>query len=323
MNGMYNWYVNENASPQDVYSIDLGRDGIALCNVYQLTGDQTLLEDIRALADAVDGWINGDQLTSQSIPHTKINLARHIVTGGTRTPALYGELSSFMAMASVLLGEPRYIEKMKKVCDMLLRAYPDFDYYGHTTSSRSARFLMTLLTVHLSGAGDYTDMINEQIDYLDSLRTPCGGIYSEDNITFEKNIHTGNGESGITAPWENDRISDQLYCVNNALAALSLLMYAPKDGKLHTDKGLRLFESLLDYVTKIQIVSSDGRFNGGWMRAFSMTHGEYYGMDADILWSSYCIMAGWTMGMIPLAILSRLTNECPYLIKKEIENHAE
>ena len=52
-----------------------------------------------------------------------------------------------------------------------------------------------------------------------------------------------------------------------------------------------------------------------------MTHGEYYGMDADILWSSYCIMAGWTMGMIPLALLSRLQNECPYLIGKEDKQH--
>ncbi|MBE7085120.1 MAG: hypothetical protein E7368_03600 [Clostridiales bacterium] len=70
---------------------------------------------------------------------------------------------------------------------------------------------------------------------------------------------------------------------------------------------------MLDYVIKIQIVDEDKRFNGGWMRSYSITHEEYYGLDADLLWGSYCIMAGWTMGMIPLAILYELKEDCPYV----------
>jgi hypothetical protein len=49
------------------------------------------------------------------------------------------------------------------------------------------------------------------------------------------------------------------------------------------------------------------------MRAYCMNLGEYYGLDADSLWSSYCIMAGWTMGIIPLSLLSTLDGRCPYL----------
>ncbi len=49
------------------------------------------------------------------------------------------------------------------------------------------------------------------------------------------------------------------------------------------------------------------------MRAYSITHEEYYGLDADLLWGSYCIMAGWTMGMIPLALLYELKNDCAYV----------
>lgn len=312
VDGMFDWFYNKYSAPNDIYSIDLGRDGIAICNMYELTGDEKILAALKRLAEAVFGWIDGDRLYNVYIPYGKIGTEAHLETCGTCTPAIYGELSSFMAMSSRILGDEKYIDKMVPVCDMLVKNYPDYDYYGHTTSSRIARLLLTLLPVHISGKRDYSEIINESIDYLDSLRTPCGGIYSEDNITFEKMLKR-NGECGITTPWDNDRISDQLYCVNNALAALSLLTEVSCGDKVNKEKGLKLYKSLLDYIVKIQIVSDDGRFNGGWMRAYCMNLGEYYGLDADSLWSSYCIMAGWTMGIIPLSLLSTLDGRCPYL----------
>lgn len=312
VDGMFDWFYNKYSAPNDIYSIDLGRDGIAICNMYELTGDEKILAALKRLAEAVFGWIDGDRLYNVYIPYGKIGTEAHLETGGTCTPAIYGELSSFMAMSSRILGDEKYIDKMVPVCDMLVKNYPDYDYYGHTTSSRIARLLLTLLPVHISGKRDYSEIINESIDYLDSLRTPCGGIYSEDNITFEKMLKR-NGECGITTPWDNDRISDQLYCVNNALAALSLLTEVSCGDKVNKEKGLKLYKSLLDYIVKIQIVSDDGRFMGGWMRAYCMNLGEYYGLDADSLWSSYCIMAGWTMGIIPLSLLSELDGRCPYV----------
>lgn len=136
--------------------------------------------------------------------------------------------------------------------------------------------------------------INKLIDYLEMIQLPCGGIYCEDNITYERNINV-NCESGIVAPWEKDKITDQLYVTNNSMAALSVLMHLPDNTPVNKNKGLSVLKSLLQYVTRIQIVSDDKRFNGGWMRAFSVTHEEYYGLDLDRFWGSYCIMAGWTM----------------------------
>jgi hypothetical protein len=194
----------------------------------------------------------------------------------------------------------------------MANAYPDYTYYGHTTSSRMARLLMVLLPVQISGEGDYTALINEIIDYLANIALPCGGIYSEDNLSFSRRTNKDT-ECGITTPWDEDKISDQLYCVNNILVALSLLKALPDGTKINKEKGLKIFDGLLDYVVKIQIIDEDSRFFGGWMRAYSITDEEYYGMDADVLWSSYCIMAGWTMGMIPLSLLYELWDICPYV----------
>ena len=221
---------------------------------------------------------------------------------------------SFLIMASKILKNRAYLEAALRVSDRLYRAYPTYDYYGHTTSSQRARLLLLLMCVQLTGERDYSSVINEAIDYLASLQQPCGGIYSEDNITYELEANKENCENGITSPWDSDIISDQLYCVNNALAALSLVKLLPDDSKVDKKKGMALYEGLLSYVVKIQIKSSDKRFNGGWMRAFSITHGEYFGLDMDKFWGAYCIMAGWTMGIIPIALLSELNGKCPYFI---------
>ena len=313
--GLYTWYYNKNAGPHYTYSIDCGRDGIALCNMYRLTGDTEILKRIRRLAEGFSNWMNGDLLRSNSAEHENppADSVRYPNTK-VRTPAVYAEMVSFMIMAAKLTGERRYLDVVLPLADRLVEEYPKYEYYGHTTSSRNARFLLLLLCVQVTGERDYSDMINLLIDYISSIQLPCGGIYSEDNITFENNIKNNN-ENGITSPWDNDRISDQLYCVNNSLAALSVLKCISDDSRINKEKGLNTYKALLEYIVKIQIVSGDERFNGGWMRAYSMTHEEYYGLDLDKFWGPYCIMAGWIMGILPLTLLSELTGECPYVVK--------
>lgn len=311
IDGMFDWYYNKYATPNEVYSIDLGRDGIALCNMYAMTGEERILSAIKRLAEAVDGWIADGKLISIHIPYGLQGKEEHVPSKSI-TPATCGELGIFMQMASSILKDKKYVQKFKTLADTLANAYPNYTYYGHTTSSRMARLLMVLLPVQIAGEGDYSPLINELIDYLANITLPCGGIYSEDNLSFSRRTNKDT-ECGITTPWDEDKISDQLYCVNNILMALSLLKALPDDTEINKKKGLDIFKGLLDYVVKIQIVDDDPRFMGGWMRSYSITEEEYYGMDADVLWSSYCIMAGWTMGMIPLALLYELQDICPYV----------
>lgn len=326
--GLFTWYYNENAAPHDIYSIDCGRDGIALCNMYQITGDKKILEKIKGLAEGFSNWTNNDLLYSVCVQHPDDPAtwphsdSSHLMpwAKSVRTPGIYGEMISFMVMASKLLNEEKYLDIAIRITDRLAKDYPDYEYHGHTTSARNAHFLLALLCIQHTGKRDYSHLINILIDYLQSIQLPCGGIYCEDNITFEKNLKNSANtaafeyENGIVTPWENDKISDQLYVVNNALAALSVLKALPDNTGVNKDKGLEIFKGLIEYVTKIQIKSDDKRFNGGWMRAFSITHQEYYGLDLDKFWGAYCIMAGWTMGIIPLALLSELTDDCPYVI---------
>ena len=53
-----------------------------------------------------------------------------------------------------------------------------------------------------------------------------------------------------------------------------------------------------------QIVEDDDRLRGGWMRAYDMESGEYYGVNKDLGWGPYCIMGGWIMSLFPLLLLA-------------------
>lgn len=325
--GLFTWIYNENAWPHDIYSIDSGRCGIALCNMYRLTGEKTYLEQIRRLAEGFCRWTNGDLIYSVCVRHGDTPEKRphgdpanqYPWSKTVRAPGVYGEMVSFMGLASQLLEEPKYLDTVIRIADRMAEDYPEYDYHGHTTSAQNARLLMILLCIQYTGKRDYSGLINVLIEYLSGIQLPCGGIYCEDNITFERELEAGGGmgslglENGLAAPWEEDKISDQLYVVNNALAALSVLKTLPEGTGVEKEKGLKVFRGLIEYVLKIQIVSEDGRFCGGWMRAYSMTMQEYYGIEADRVWGAYCIMAGWIMGIIPQAIFTELTGYCPYV----------
>ena len=68
----------------------------------------------------------------------------------------------------------------------------------------------------------------------------------------------------------------------------------------------KMYHSLKRFLLTIQIRSADKRFHGAWMRAYDMEYGEYYGLLLDKDWGPCCIMAGWTMGIIPFTLLSDL-----------------
>ena len=315
--GMFEWYYDQFAGPLCIYSIDSGRCGIALCNMYRLTGKEEYKDRIVRLADGFLRWMDGDLLRGamQRYNDPLTGKPTNVVQEKTVscTPDIYAEMGAFLCMAARIAGKAEYAQTAARIAARLIKAYPDkFEFYGHTTSARNARFLMLLASVHLAGAADYTDMINHLVDYIGSLQLPCGGIYSEDNMNFERQSgFAPNGENGITTPWDNDRISDQLYCVNNAIAALSLVCTL-RDGGIHREKARGILKGLMEYIVKIQITAPDKRLHGGWMRAFSMTLGEYYGLDMDLYWGPYCIMAGWTMGILPLSLLAELEGTCPY-----------
>lgn len=317
--GMFKWYVNPDSGPRQAYSIDCGRCGISLVNMYRLTKDEKYLTQIRDLADGFMNWFSEELLYSNffwfSDDHSKDEPYKQMNV--VCTPGVYAEVVSFMTMASDLLEDDKYAKQCILLADKLCSVFPDFETHGHTTSSKYSRYLLLLTAAHSTGLRDYSEMINYLIEYLSSLQTSCGGIYVEDNLSFKE--YSGRSgevtENGINAPWEDVEFSDQLYCMNNIITAFTAIKHMKYGEKINKELAQKTLISLEDYLMKIQICNSGNKYDGGWMRAYDMTHDEYYGMDLDLFWGPYCIMAGWIMGIIPIAFLSELNNKSYYIYK--------
>ncbi len=144
---------------------------------------------------------------------------------------------------------------------------------------------------------DCSAELTRLLDYYEKHQEPCGGI-REDDLFSKRSAPT---EAGVAQGGGADRIADQLYCTNYVFAALSVLRK-----KANNPLVVKMYRNLKSFLLDIQIISGDKRFNGAWMRAFDMEYGEYYGLLLDLDWGPYCIMAGWTMGIIPLVLLDEL-----------------
>jgi hypothetical protein len=149
---------------------------------------------------------------------------------------------------------------------------------------------------------DFSAQINSTLDFFASLQMPCGGL-RETPIRLEKHP-----EAGIGMGDGSDAIADLLYCNNFVLNALSILKnLAPENQKnLDMEKVNAMYSSLRDFLLQIQLHSPDPRFNGGWMRGYDMENGEYYGLNKDLDWGTYCIMAGWVMSFLPMIFLGEV-----------------
>lgn len=82
--------------------------------------------------------------------------------------------------------------------------------------------------------------------------------------------------------------------------------------KADMDRIHRMKEGLCDFLLNVQIASDDSRIDGGWMRAFDMELGEYFGCAKDIAWGPYSILTGWMTGCIPLCFMELLGIETVY-----------
>lgn len=99
-------------------------------------------------------------------------------------------------------------------------------------------------------------------------------------------------EFSVSMGKERDKIVDMLYCTNNLLGCFTLISGMTNAGTVQTDVAEKMRKALIDFLLSTQIIENDNRLFGGWMRAYDMENGEYYGVNKDLGRGPYCIMSG-------------------------------
>ncbi|MBO5754932.1 MAG: hypothetical protein J6R89_02610 [Clostridia bacterium] len=304
--GVFHWFDLFGADvDRYCYASDNGRDGLAMLNLYRVTGEERYLDSVKSLGEAFLRWADGDaylKATAFSIKKGNIEDMKR-PPRPCNSPVFYDGYAVVLANLYRITGEGKYKEQLKRTADALVADYPNYatNFTPLTLNFVYSRLIIVLCAAQEIGCGDYSDKINELIDIFEALQDPSGGV-SDAGLIMADNTYT-HEEFAVSMGKGHDKIMDLLYCANNLMACFSIVCDMTAKGSIRRETAERMRRDMSALLLKIQIAEDDDRLKGGWMRAYDMENGEYYGVNKDLGWGPYCIMGGWVMGFLPLLLM--------------------
>lgn len=304
--GIFHWYETFGLDRAQCYSSDNGRDGMAMLQLYRMTGEERYLQSAKDLGEAYLRWTDGSpyfkapcfSLSHENLDTLKPNEPR------INAPVFYEGMAIVLADLYRLTGDERYKTQLKLSADAIFHQYPKYsaEFSPLSKSFLYSRLVTVLCAAQEVGCGDYSGLINELLDFFAALQSPCGGIGESELILSDETFtHT---EFSVSMGSKHDQIMDILYCLNNLLGCFSLISSMSNPGKIDREKTAAIQKKLVRFTLDIQLTEEDKRLYGGWMRAFDMQTGSYFGVNKDKDWGAYCVMGGWVMGFVPLLLMA-------------------
>lgn len=286
--GFFKWFDHTNT----IWASDSGRDGLAIWQLFKCTGLERYRKSAMNLANAMLRWLAKDGLCCGSFRGDAMPTDAMSINN----PVYYGEMVAFLLQ----LHNDECTSAALKIIERIAETFPQVSPFGFSDNFTWCRWLLMLSSAQFHTKEDFSQKINQVLDFFEALQEDCGGI-RETAIRLEGQ----SVEAGIAVGDGSDSIADLLYCNNYVLCSLSILLRLNKERQslIQMPKVKAMYKKLRDFTLNIQISSTDARLDGGWMRAFDMRLNEYHGLNKDMDWGSYCIMAGWVMGLIPLVLL--------------------
>ena len=286
--GFFKWLDHSLA----VWASDCGRGGLAIWKLYKVTGKEEYRRSALILADSFLEWLKDEGVCCGTFTGDAVPEGAAV----TDNPVFYGEMAAFLLQ----LGEEKYTAAALRAIDRIGKNFPAVAPFGFSDNFTFSRWLLMLSAAQYHTDVDFSEKIAPVLEFFSSLQEPCGGL-RETPIRLEKHP-----EAGIGIGDGSDAIADLLYCNNFVFNALSILRNLPpeKCRKIDMELVSSMYDSLRRFFLEIQIKSPDPRLDGGWMRGYDMQLNEYYGLNKDLDWGSYCIMAGWVMAFVPMVFLT-------------------
>jgi len=304
--GIFHWYETFGLDRKQCYTSDNGRDGMAMLQLYKMTGDPKYLASVKALGDAYLRWTDG-------LPYFKtpcFSLSAQTLDTVTpaeprnNAPVFYEGMAIVLANLYRLTGDGRYKDQLKLTADAMYAQYPNYsaEFSPLSKSFLYSRLITVLCAAQEVGCGNYSGLINDLLDFFATFQSPCGGIRESELVMSDETFtHT---EFSVSMGSRHDSIMDILYCLNNLLGCFSLIRSMENPCQIDVEKTATIHKKLIRFALDIQLVEEDKRLHGGWMRAFDMQTHSYFGVNKDKDWGAYCVMGGWVMGFIPMLLMS-------------------
>jgi hypothetical protein len=301
--GFFKWFDNPGDYPDQIFADDNSWVCFVLMYLYRKTNNETYLKHALPLAEALLSTQRDDGLREGML--LREQLAESGREGAAKLPASMNPHFESIAHAAfiqsyLVTGRRDYLDAALKGSKYLLDHMDELKFMYSRTSGLN-RFLLPLgYLIQHDDSGQIERGMKQIIDYLLACQSELGGIEEMDNPDPER---FGKEDAGVYIH-NGEGIADQLYTNNFLLMNVWELWKAT--GNLEYRK---LYDELSSYMCQIQIASTDVRYDGGWMRAFDLKNGEYFGNNGDTGWGPYCMESGWTNGIASTGLLLMLLDE--------------
>lgn len=301
--GFFKWFDDPGQYPDQIFTDDNSWVCFVLMYLYRQTKKDIYLKHALPLAEALLATQREDGLRSSMLRRSQL---LEIGKDGAKqldaslNPHFESITHAAFIQAYLVTGKQAYLEVAMKGSKQLLARMDELTFMYSRTSGLN-RFLLPLgfLSQH-DDSGEITAGIQKIVDYMLECQGKYGAIEEMDNPDPER---FGKEDAGVYIH-NGEGIADQLYTNNFLLMNMWELWKAT--GK---ESYQELYNDLSSYMCRIQISSTDPRYNGGWMRAFDLHHDEYFGNNGDTGWGPYCMESGWTNGIATAGLLLNLLDK--------------
>ncbi|MBO5453322.1 MAG: hypothetical protein J6A69_05085 [Clostridia bacterium] len=311
--GLLKWFSGaKDMGTHSVYASDSARGGNCMFALYKVTKDETLLKRLIMMGEAFLKWFSGDELLPMGwFIYDEWNLTTISTQERTTAPEFYEAVMILLKNIYSVTKDVRYKEQILKTAEKMADIYPNFGIGpSHSKNFTLSRALGIFAVAQSFESGKWTPAIDEILEYFNNLQHECGG-FADGKAYFDENSLNNDMEFAIGFGPEHGNICDLMYCQNTMLYILNILTKCSAEG---FNKALaeKMLNKSINFLLNVQIVSEDKTLSGGWMRAYDMDLGEYYGCDKDFAWGPYSILTGWMTGAIPITFLDLLGEETMY-----------
>lgn len=301
--GFWKWYDFPGAYPHQIFTDDNAWVCFVLLYLYRKTGKDVyrqrgLLVAERLLATQRKDGLRPNVLTRAQLAELGAEGARELEP--SLNPHFESIAHAAFIQAYLVTGDDAYLKTALTGARTLLARKDELQFMYSRTSGLTRLLLPLGYLARHDESGEIEAGLREAADYLIGRQHRLGGIEEADNPDPERfgledaGVYIRNGEG----------IADQLY-TNNFLVMNSWEMWrATGDARYK-----KLHDEVSAFMRRIQIKSKEDRFSGGWMRAFDMNAGEYFGNNGDTGWGPYCMESGWTNAVTSAGMLLALLDE--------------
>lgn len=225
--------------------------------------------------------------------------------------------ATFMASLlfyGILTKEKLYIDAGEKGLSTLMEYYPQ-TAREHSQTQELSRLIFPLALLYaVTKDPKKKAWLYRVADDLETFHRPGGGYQEWDEGYTACSAGVKIGEASVLAENGNP-VADMLYTMAWLPIGFTTAYIATGDAVF-----VQRENELIEFLSKIQVVSENRFLDGVWPRSIDMDYMEIYGVPNDVGWAPWSVESGWTVAEITAGILLNKIEEKRNLVFPEIES---